>query len=424
MIATVCLACAISSRPAMSAEGYTSRRSSGGGNGSGCIGAGRCRRNSSTTTIASCSGTNVIARRRMRSGSVADRAHAHASAGSRDHDLHLVQSRTPRRGSGGRRRRTGSTRRCRRRALEEALGPEALGLRIDVGAPVREVDVRRDARAGRDLVAGELDRRGELADHARHDRPDPQRLLDHGVEVLAVLLARVELVLQPRQLRRGRAAAARSAQASAVAVVSWPATSSVISSSRSSSSVSALPSSSRACSRIDRTSSRSSTSAGRAAPGDLVVDHRRRPRRAAAGSRSQMPRPIGAAHLRHRDRRQRAALHADVEHRASRSPRRASRSASSMPNTVRMMISSVISCVRGRSAERLAHGPRRDLALGDLAHQRRRSAACARRGRRAASACAGACARGRRAAARSCGRSAARAASRSPRRRAGCRGRR
>ena len=53
---------------------------------------------------------------------------------------------------------------------------------------------------------------------------------------------------------------------------------------------------------------------------------------------------------------------------ARRSPSRASRSASSMPNTVRMMIWSVISWVRGRRPNGSPDGPGRDLLLGRLAH--------------------------------------------------------
>ena len=71
--------------------------------------------------------------------------------------------------------------------------------------------------AGGKLVAVELERRCQLAHHARDDRPDPERLLDHGVEIL-VALAGVDLGLQtlelarvpqqqverPRERRRGR----------------------------------------------------------------------------------------------------------------------------------------------------------------------------------------------------------------------------
>ena len=51
---------------------------------------------------------------------------------------------------------------------------------------VREVDVRRDASPDRNLVAAQLERLLHLAYNAGHDRPDPKRLLDHRIEVLAV----------------------------------------------------------------------------------------------------------------------------------------------------------------------------------------------------------------------------------------------
>ena len=164
-------------------------------------------------------------------------------------------------------------------------------------------------------------------------------------------LARVDLVLQPRQLAGGRAAAARRPRRAMVAVVSWPATSSVISSSRSSSSVSgaavlvarlqqdrqdvvAVGDVGGSCAPAARSRRRSA----------------RRPRRAGSGSVVQTPRADRAAHRRERDRGQRSGSACRCRASApSRSRSRASRSASSMPNTVRMMISSVIACVRGRS---------------------------------------------------------------------------
>ena len=89
-----------------------------------------------------------------------------------------------------------------------------------------------------------------------------------------------------------------------------------------------------------------------AAARDLVVD-------LGVGSRPQAqealpdPAPDGPAQGRDRDRGERAALHADVEHRAEPLAEPARRSASSMPKTVRMMISSVIAWVPGAQAERL-----------------------------------------------------------------------
>jgi hypothetical protein len=50
-------------------------------------------------------------------------------------------------------------------------------------------------------VAADLERRLELADHARHDGSDPERLLDDGLEVF-VALALVDLRLKPLELTR------------------------------------------------------------------------------------------------------------------------------------------------------------------------------------------------------------------------------
>jgi hypothetical protein len=53
-------------------------------------------------------------------------------------------------------------------AVEEALGPELVGLRVAIRVAVHEWDRGRDVPAGRDLVAVELERRGE----------DPRRVGD------------------------------------------------------------------------------------------------------------------------------------------------------------------------------------------------------------------------------------------------------
>ena len=73
---------------------------------------------------------------------------------------------------------------------EEALGPELLRLRVQVGAAVDRADRGVDLDAGRNLVAVERERL--LAHHAPDagdHRADAQRLLDHGVQVAVLALA-------------------------------------------------------------------------------------------------------------------------------------------------------------------------------------------------------------------------------------------
>ena len=69
------------------------------------------------------------------------------------------------------------------RVVEEALGAEGLGLRVEVGPAVEQVDRGVDADAGRQQVAADLQRGGQVAADGGDDRPQPQRLLDRRVEV-------------------------------------------------------------------------------------------------------------------------------------------------------------------------------------------------------------------------------------------------
>src|SRR4051794_20506943 len=101
-----------------------------------------------------------------------DRAHLEHREARADAAPHAAAERQPRVGL--------------RRALEEALGAERVRIAVDVLAPVHEVDARRHHRADGDLVLAELERL--VHDAPRDDgdrRPQPQRLLHHGVRVLA-----------------------------------------------------------------------------------------------------------------------------------------------------------------------------------------------------------------------------------------------
>ena len=200
------------------------------------------------------------------------------------------------------------------------------------------------------------------------------------------------------------------AQASVEAVVSWPATSSVISSSRSSWSDIGEPSSWRAAEEH-----REDVVAVLAALGAALVDLLEdQARRSVADVEEALQRPdrveelIGSRARRVRSapgsassgcRRRRAASTA-----LSRSASR--RGPGSRPNTARRMISSVSAWRRGCSS--ISSRPHdRDLVLGHPADEVGRAAPSARRGTRAGSACAAPCGRRRRAGSPSCGRRAA-----------------
>src|SRR4051795_327596 len=60
------------------------------------------------------------------------------------------------------------------RVVEEALGEEPLGFGVDLRVAVDQVDAGDDPGAGRQLVAAELDRLGQLADHDHDHRAQPQ----------------------------------------------------------------------------------------------------------------------------------------------------------------------------------------------------------------------------------------------------------
>ena len=88
---------------------------------------------------------------------------------------HAAAERDPRVGAGG--------------LLEEALGPERERVRVDVLARVHQQDVRLRPRRPREVVAGDLERRLQQPQDGGDDRPQPQRLLDDGVQVVLVLRA-------------------------------------------------------------------------------------------------------------------------------------------------------------------------------------------------------------------------------------------
>ena len=118
---------------------------------------------------------------------------------------------------------------------------------------------------GRVLEAADRDRAlGQPRLRVREHRTVAQDLVDRRVEVL-VAVARVDLVAPAAPTTAGSRASRSNAHASCDAVVSWPATSAVISSSRSSSADIGEPSSWRACSSIARMSSPSGSPACSAA---------------------------------------------------------------------------------------------------------------------------------------------------------------
>ena len=68
--------------------------------------------------------------------------------------------------------------------VEEAVGPEGLGLGPDVGPPVGEVKARQRETAGRQLVAADAHRRFNIACHGGKDGIEAGRFLDDRVEIL------------------------------------------------------------------------------------------------------------------------------------------------------------------------------------------------------------------------------------------------
>ena len=116
-------------------------------------------------------------------------------------------SRSSRRCSAAGRRRTGSRCRCRA-AVEEALGPELVGVGVDRRVVMDQVGVRDEADAGRVGPSADLDRllhEPRLA--VRQDGAPAQRLLDRRGQVLVAVPSRSR-----RRARRARAGCARAAR--------------------------------------------------------------------------------------------------------------------------------------------------------------------------------------------------------------------
>ena len=147
-------------------------------------GAGECR--DSSTTAAPRPGVSVMARRANALGLAAVRAAARPRARS---PSARPSSRTGRSWpeAAAHAAAEGDPRVGARRLLEEALGAEALRLGVDVGAAVNEIDAGRDRTprpaAGCPPISIGL---GERGGPRRQHGPQPQRLLDDGVEVLVL----------------------------------------------------------------------------------------------------------------------------------------------------------------------------------------------------------------------------------------------
>ena len=77
--------------------------------------------------------------------------------------------------------------------LEEALRPELVRVGIDVGPEVDDRDRGNQPGVGRDGSTADLGIRGELPHHVDHDRPQPERLLHHGVEVFGRVVVAVKV---------------------------------------------------------------------------------------------------------------------------------------------------------------------------------------------------------------------------------------
>jgi hypothetical protein len=193
------------------------------------------------------------------------------------------------------------------------------------------------------VAAADLHRLEQLADDERQHGPQPQRLLDRRVDV--GVLARGDLVAQPGpggRVRRRRSIA----HDSEVAVVSWPATSSVISSSRSSRSLIGEPSSCVAETSRERMSSRSALrgSARRARISSISSS--------STGSSTRLKNPRRSIRagptVDIRTNRLGRVIQSIIPPSMARI--RSRRSPGSRPNTARRMISSVSACIRGAMA--------------------------------------------------------------------------
>ena len=208
--------------------------------------------------------------------------------------------------------------------------------------------------------------------------------------------------------RRPRAAApapaglrssSSNAHARPVAVVSWPATSSVTSSSRSSASrhrLAVLV----AREQQHREDVRALLEVGRrAAARDLLVDQLVHGARWRSSKRSHASRRCRSARRTAASGGVAARLPTGSSIARTRRLSSSWRGPSSTPKTACMITSSVSDCIDGQQRERLPHRPRVDRPVGRLAASPPRTRASARRGTTAASAGAGAGARRRRAAA-------------------------
>ena len=172
------------------------------------------------------------------------------------------------------------------RVVEEALGQEALRFRVDLGVAVDQVDAGRDRDAGRQLVAAELDRLGQLAERPARS-PGAGAASPGSSRSGRARLPRPATSARRRSSLSGWRTRRSIAQERAVAVVSWPATSRVSSSSRISASLIGLPSSWRAATSIERMSSRSARSSAtrRSAISRWISSSTRSTRRRKAGMR-------------------------------------------------------------------------------------------------------------------------------------------
>ena len=220
----------------------------------------------------------------------------------------------------------------------------------------------------------------------------------------------VDLCNAARASRPGCGASRSKAHASAVALVSWPAVSSVISSSRSSRSLIGLPSSWRAASSSDRTSSRSPASGFARAGGGSRRRRARRPRHASAGTV-----PTGSSGPRSRRRN---GIHICTP-RCLGQPRQQRAEAGQPLLAAHTENGPQDHLERDRlharpQLERLAHAASARPRARRSRRSGRGSGAPPRRGTEAAAACAGACGRPRRESAARTGPAPARARARSP----------
>ena len=254
-------------------------------------------------------------------------------------------------------------------SLEEALGPEGEGLGVDVGAGVGEPDRRGHVGPGRQRRGRRRSASlGEAPAGERDHRPQPQRLGDRRPQVLVLALPRASRA--GARIGAGWRSSRSKVQARAVAVVSWPASSRVISWSRSSASLIPSPSSKRASDqqredvvallevagrrgarrsrrraarRLPRSWRSNLRRTGRAPPKRLRGEAdqlrggerglRQRPRSSMPAQPLQ-PRPVGDAEDDAQDHLERHRLHARVDRRTPRPAARSRSRASTISSTI------------------------------------------------------------------------------------------